>query len=202
MSKVKLNKYLKDIKPQVKTGMININGEEIPIEYKITLTSQEYLQLVYNVCNSVFDADENRYNPELLIYYFYMYGIEAYTNIEFPDDFAKSYSVFIDTDIYVQIENLVGKPTFNLLFTTIKEKLEYMTAKKLSESKVDELIDSLIGVINSASSLFTDDIKDVIGKLAQVDKIEPETLVKTIMDIQTKQQSNVVELPVISSVEE
>lgn len=165
MSKISFSK-LKLTKNNEVT-IIHFN-EEIEIEVKQYLPSNEKLELISNVINLA-QTENYFYNPLKVEIYFVMEVIDKYTNITFTDkqkeDISKLYDLFVGNGLSEKIFNAIPKDEII--------DLKYFCEKSVKE--VYDYMNSLRGIMETVSQDYSNadfNATEIYNKLADSENLD------------------------------
>lgn len=190
----------------------SIGGENIDIGVKSKLTVYEMLNLVDSVCTSVVDGVDGNYRPEMKDYFLRLAVIDAYTNISLPKGIEDCYSLVYGTDIFERITASEENPTmwyaqdyadavinmaqYKAMIEAIDNKIEYMEAKTLKHSKMDDVMDSLETMLKDSSANLNDvNIKEFVNKISSMTKVDEKALAEALINVKYSDPNKVVNFP-------
>lgn len=165
-----------DISKNNKETMIIGDGEiQIEIEVKKRLTLFERADMVNSIVSMVWAQDENgveRFAPYLRKFAYNFNILNYFTNIVLPDDMDKVWEFVDNTDIAGMIIDFVGNGYIKNILREADEAIEYHKEEILKKSKLDAILDSFGGLMNSFGEK-TENL-DMNSLLELAEKYSPE----------------------------
>lgn len=161
------------------------NGIDISVKQRLSLL--EMMRFVSYVVQGCFVTENSIYTPEVKDFYIGSNIIEAYTNIELPDDAAYRYEFITKNHKLIEmIINAIDKYQFNAILSSIDEKIDYVNSYQASE--LSKEINQLYSVINSIGDQFANlfdgvkdnEIKDFMNAITNM-KLDENELAKAII---------------------
>lgn len=130
-----------------------MKGDTVEIPVKTHLSVSERAMMVSDITNMVFIADENgtRYCPAFKKFAI-EYNIVAYfTDVTLPSDSNKACKFLEQSGLADRIVRVLPDGYVVEIVTEANEAIEYHKQELLKRSKLDELIDGILGVVQALS---------------------------------------------------
>ena len=187
------------------TKTIEIEGEEIVLEVRASLTLPEKSSIIDLVSASCFTSQG--YAPEYRDVIFAWKIIDVMTNLVAPAtkdkniDLAKMQDWLNEVDLLCEIEAISPKvkALISNLRSLIDEKLQYQKQLVAHSNNTDELVDAVVSFLDTATKTIEDiggslkgldvsNINELIGKVSK-DGVSPD-LLKGILDMGSETAPN------------
>lgn len=149
------------------------NQVEVIVKKKLTLF--ERADMVNSIVSMVWSQDENgteMYAPYLRKFAYDFNILNYFTNIQLPDDMDKIWEFVDNADIAGMVIDFVGGGYIENIIREANEAIEYRKAEILKRSKLDNIFDSLSGIMKAVGDK-TQNL-DMNGMLELVEKYAPE----------------------------
>lgn len=169
MKAMEINKNNKD------TLVIGEGENRVEVIVKKKLTLFERADMVNSIVSMVWSQDENgteMYAPYLRKFAYDFNILNYFTNIQLPDDMDKVWEFVDSADIAGMIIDFVGGGYIENIIREANEAIEYRKAEILKRSKLDNIFDSLSGIMKTVGDK-TQNL-DMNGMLELVEKYAPE----------------------------
>lgn len=169
MKAMEINKNNKD------TLVIGEGENQVEVIVKKKLTLFERADMVNSIVSMVWSQDENgteMYAPYLRKFAYDFNILNYFTNIQLPDDMDKVWEFVDNADIAGMVVDFVGGVYIENIIREANEAIEYRKAEILKRSKLDNIFDSLSGIMKAVGDK-TQNL-DTNGMLELVEKYAPE----------------------------
>ena len=157
------------------TLTIGEGESKIDIIVKKKLTLFERADMVNSIVSMVWTQDDNgneTFAPYLRKYAYDFNILNYFTNIQLPDDTDKVWDLVDNTDIAYIVIECVGGGYIENIIREANEVIEYRKAEMLKRSKLDNVLDSIMNVVNSIGDKTKN--LDMNGVLELAEKHAPE----------------------------
>ena len=165
-----------EIKKNNKGALVIGEGEnQVEVIVKKKLTLFERADMVNSIVSMVWAQDENgseMYAPYLRKFAYDFNILNYFTNIQLPDDMDKVWEFVDNADIAGMVIDFVGGGYIENIIREANEAIEYRKAEILKRSKLDNIFDSLSGIMKTVGDK-TQNL-DMNGMLELVEKYAPE----------------------------
>lgn len=189
-NKVKIDPIDKLIESKKKENIILTFGNEdnaLTVMVKPSIPFTERLNLIADINGMVFMGDSNTigtYMPAFREFAERFAVLSHYTDLNIPKDLNTAWSLFIDTNIFEEVLNVVSDNINDILQDSremIKTKKDYLVRK----TDTGALVDKLSGAMDSLGGQFSEtDVNTILGFLKKMPKAESSDMIKTIMALQ------------------
>lgn len=169
MKAMEINKNNKD------TLVIGEGENQVEVIVKKKLTLFERADMVNSIVSMVWSQDENgteMYAPYLRKFAYDFNILNYFTNIQLPDDMDKVWEFVDNANIAGMVIDFVGGGYIENIIREANEAIEYRKAEILKRSKLDNIFDSLSGIMKTVDDK-TQNL-DMNGMLELVEKYAPE----------------------------
>lgn len=207
--------FINEHKMESATLTYTNNEESFEVTVKPRLDATEMAIMVNSVVREVFDPVDNSYNPEIYDLCLRKAVIEAYTNVIVPENLDKAYELIYGADLFEHItineadedaerfgllysdKSIIDMLQYNLAVKAIDDKINFKINEYYKKSKLDNLIDVVMGMIENYGSQFKDiDIKDTLSKLSSLADMKEETLAKAVVEhIKEPESAKIINFP-------
>lgn len=193
------------------TVTFNCDDEEISCRVKHRLSPKEVMNLVASVYGGVIDIENDVYYPELKDYFLRIAVLEAYTNITLPQGLDKCWKLVYGTPVFAMITGSESEPVafskmefdnaeidteqYKNIVAAIDEKIAFGVSQITRASGLDNIIRTFLPAIEGfLSQIDGKDLKEFMGKVNGMGKLDTEKLVNTVFEHRTDDtKSKVVE---------
>lgn len=159
----------------------------LEIEVKRFLTMEEMFDFTNTVFETCFRQDDSSYLPEVKDFMIRSCILDAYTNIEIPDDLQTRYDMVYRYEIIPEVMKYVDQNQFNAVLMAIDSKINNRLnanvekfEKKMAEA--DEMVGKAVEYISSIfDGIDNETIKQVALSISNM-SIDPEVLAKSIIE--------------------
>ncbi len=183
--------------------ILNISqGEDIvPITVYPYLNLKERLEFVQaiadNVANAITDTGEPISVYAAEDFFIRIHTLRYFTNIRIPEDTDKQYEFAYYTPIYNLVINHVNfcREMYDELLTNIGKQIEYEIMKARSrfeletedfiehiKLEVEKLLETFETISKSFNGINQEDVSKALKKIADMPKLDGDTLVKAVSD--------------------
>ena len=171
----------------------------VEVEVKSLIPFALASELVRRIADACF-SDDGEYMPEVSDFALRLGVIEAYTNIELPDNVEEQNRLLYGTDLWEDIISLIYDAQFNMIVQSVNQRVSYRldTNKAAFERGVNEVMDGLMQLGEQFNTVMADvepgDVKRMIEAIGE-NGIDEEKIVKAVVSEQNKARDNVVVFP-------
>lgn len=166
----------------------------LEIEVKRFLTIGEMFDFTNTVFEACFRQDDASYRPEVKDFMIRSCILDAYTNIEIPDDLQTRYDMVYRYEIIPEVMKYVDQNQFNAVLMAIDSKINNRLnanvekfEKKMAEA--DEMIGKAVDYISGIfDGIDNETIKQVALSISNM-SIDPEVLAKSIIEAKNQDEN-------------
>ena len=190
VTKTSLRKALRSItSDRVIQINVRVGDENICIDVKRYLTSQEEISCIASIIDSVMIDGE--YKPEVIEVAYMMNYLMAYTNIDISVGVEDVYRLKYETDLFEKCFDISGFSQWEKICSQAQNAIKYKNdsvlfgAKKeldLLIGKIEQITDSLNSVSESFRDVDSSAVEKAINRLATMDDKKIIELITTSKD--------------------
>lgn len=166
----------------------------LEIEVKRFLTMEEMFDFTNTVFETCFRQDDSSYLPEVKDFMIRSCILDAYTNIEIPDDLQTRYDMVYRYEIIPEVMKYVDQNQFNAVLMAIDSKINNKLnanvekfEKKMAEA--DEMVGKSVEYISGIfDGIDNETIKQVALSISNM-SIDPEVLAKSIIEAKNQDEN-------------
>lgn len=166
----------------------------LEIEVKRFLTMEEMFDFTNTVFETCFRQDDSSYRPEVKDFMIRSCILDAYTNIEIPDDLQTRYDMVYRYEIIPEVMKYVDQNQFNAVLMAIDSKINNRLnanvekfEKKMAEA--DEMVGKAVEYISGIfDGIDNETIKQVALSISNM-SIDPEVLAKSIIEAKNQDEN-------------
>lgn len=157
---------------------------EVSIKVKTFLTAQEIINFVNDVVNGVVQSESGVVIYEMKEFFIKTHTISHYTNITLPKELDQKWRLCMQTPLYDEILNakFFNRRQYEIILEAIDEQIEFNAQKILNKTKIDELLDIIIAIIQKIdSSIDFKSLGNILNKLVEMENIDEKEIFKVIV---------------------
>lgn len=166
----------------------------LEIEVKRFLTMEEMFDFTSTVFETCFRQADSSYLPEVKDFMIRSCILDAYTNIEIPDDLQTRYDMVYRYEIIPEVMKYVDQNQFNAVLMAIDSKINNRLnanvekfEKKMAEA--DEMVGKAVEYISGIfDGIDNETIKQVALSISNM-SIDPEVLAKSIIEAKNQDEN-------------
>lgn len=167
------------------------NGLEITVKRSIGF--QDMLQLYKRVVDNCFSSDTNEYLPSVKHFLIKAGIIEYYTNLTMPKNIKTQYDIVYKYGLFEALLEKINMHQVDEIIEAIDSKLDALvrTNEGLVTAKFNQLMDSMDGIVENVTGLFSGISNDDITGLARAisnNSITEEGLARAFLNSGTKSE--------------
>ena len=184
-----MNEIINDRFPNVET--VDYYGEELVINH--TIPFDIFCIIVRNAVNGCFNSN-GEYMPENLDFVIRLCVIDAYTNVDLPEDVNDRHYLVYRTDLYNTVLQFINRYQFDCMTNAIREAISVRNNanQALFDRKIGAAIDQINQLGEQFNQIFSgiteEDIKAFIDAVGD-DGIDEGKIVKAVVEEQNKLRS-------------
>lgn len=180
------------------TDIVEWHGVEIEVLNTIPFSMAS--EIVVRTANACFTED-GEYVPEIMDVALRLYVINAYTNLELPEDNPEwQNQLMYGTDLWDKVTAVISDDQLDMMMLSINRRIKARldTNKAAFEHGVRQVLDGMAQLADQMNGLFdgvsNDDLKNMITAIGE-NGIDEGKLVQAVVAEQNKTRDNVVEFP-------
>lgn len=176
-----------------KESTYGYKGKNVVFKYSTNPPLSKKMEIVDDIVNGVIN-DIIGYEPILRNYFIQVSIISSLTTIEMPEGFNDSAEFLSYTNMCDIITDIMPD-LYAEIVSAADEKIKYKLAQSATRTKLDDLFDTVISIINKYGEMFDGvNITDVVNQLSTISKMAdmPESsIVKNILQFEDEKQKKV-----------
>ncbi len=169
-------------------------GKSIVFKYMSKPSLSLKMKIVDDIVFGVIN-DTTEYEPILFDYFVSVSLIDNLTNISLPESFDESVLFIEETQID---KTIFDKVDISDIIDSAKNKIEFEKNKLINKSKLDDLFDTIITLVEKYASVIenidTDEFMNKLKSIEELSKIPQEKVINGILEFENnlkKQNENV-----------
>lgn len=171
---------------------IDYYGNDLVVKWAIPFYMVK--ALVSSIANSCFDKETGTYTPENKDFAVRLCVVDAYTNVDIPDDPEDQYTLLYGTDLIRYVFAAINPDQLDVIMKSVDERCEdrFDARRNAMEREFETFMDGAHRLLDSIAGLFDgvsqDDLKKMIGAISD-GGIDEEKIVKAVVAEQNKLRS-------------
>lgn len=168
--KISMTAIAKASQPSRERSIVATYGEgenAIEITVKTRLTMSERIGFVDDVVDTLFIADKQGntiYLPSLHDFAFGYALVQYFTNIPLSGNAGKTFAFLEETQLVSWLTDIIGGAYVSKMAAYVDEAIEYRKGQELKASKFDELLESVLSIVNTVSNETKDvDVAQIVN---------------------------------------
>lgn len=135
------------------TAVYGEGENAIEVTVKTQLALSERIEFVSDIVDTLFISSENGvvYLPSLREFAFAYAAVRYFTNIPLTGNAGKLFTFLEETQLLPWVVHIVGTEYMSKMFAYADEAIEYRKQRELKASKLDELLDRIMAVVNTVN---------------------------------------------------